>query len=175
MPWTVPKGGVFVQLCRWLGVEELWVGHISDSSYIEMTNILSRQENFAKIDLVDENNIPFTLILDKGYRVIRIVWQHGRQECLQPSFASSDRTFSSAETLLSSCVAADCSGNKRAVKRCKMSGMLKRGLKPGGCPKRLDNIWKSWSFQSNFMYRSVMWFKSATRSKSSLTRPKPFL
>ena len=47
------KGGVFLQLCGWMGVEELWVGATSDSYYMEKTNILKRQKEFAKNDKVD--------------------------------------------------------------------------------------------------------------------------
>lgn len=150
------KGGVFVQLCGWLGVEELWAGHISDSMYVERSNILQRQNDFAQKDKVSDKVVPFTLILDKGYRIVRVAYQNGKQECLQPCFASSDRTFSSDQMLLTASVAADRSGNERAVHRCKFSGMLKRGLKPHSCPVRLNSVWECWSFQSNFMYKSVL-------------------
>lgn len=96
------------------------------------------------------------MILDKGYRIVRIAWREGCQECLQPTFKNSDQTFTSDEMLLSASVAADRSGNERGVKRCKESAMLKRGLKPNDCPKRLNNVWLAWSFQSNFMYNSVL-------------------
>jgi hypothetical protein len=101
------KGGVFIQLCGWLGVEELWVGNVSDTHYMEKTPILKQQHEFAKIDLVNGCYIPFTNILDKGYRIIRICWREGRQECIQPSFASSDQKFSSNEMLASATVAGD--------------------------------------------------------------------
>ena len=127
-----------------------------DSPYSEHTPILKRQNEFAKIDTIDGVVLPFTLILDKGYRIVRIAWREGEQVCLQPTFKSSDRKFSCDEMLISASVAADRSGNERAVKRCKESAMLKRGLKPNGCPKRLNNVWLAWSFQTNFMYNSVL-------------------
>ena len=150
------KGGVFLQLCGWLGVEELWCGATSDSHYSEHTPILKQQNEFAKIDTIDGVVLPFTLILDKCYRIVQIAWREGEQVCLQPTFKSSDRKFSCDEMLISASVAADRSGNERAVKRCKESAMLKRGLKPNGCPKRLNNVWLAWSFQTNFMYNSVL-------------------
>ena len=52
--------------------------------------------------------------------------------------------------------AADRSGNERAVKLAKKSGLLKRGLKPRASPIRLNNAWMSWSFQVNFMYAPVL-------------------
>jgi hypothetical protein len=48
------KGGVFLQLCAWMGIEELWVAASSDSYYMENADeILKQQEIFAKLDLVD--------------------------------------------------------------------------------------------------------------------------
>jgi hypothetical protein len=52
----------------------------------------------------------------------------GGQLILQPAFATSDRKFNTQEIVSSAAIAADCSGNERAIKRCKMSGYLKRGL-----------------------------------------------
>ena len=95
-------------------------------------------------------------MLDKGYRCIRAAWRNGKQECIQPPFAASDRKFTSDEMLVSASVAADRSGNERAVKLAKKSGLLKRGLKPSACPMRLNNVWMSWSFQANFMYNPVL-------------------
>jgi hypothetical protein len=125
--------------------------------YVEKSDILKVQEDFAKIDRIDGKILPFTLILDKGYRIVRICWRHGKQECIHPMFASSDRTFNSNEMLMSATIAADRLGNERAVKRCKESGYLKKGLRPGSCPIWLNNIWLAWSFQTNFiMYKSVL-------------------
>ena len=152
------KGGVFLQLCGWLGVEELWCGATSDSFYMEHTCILSDQEKFAKDDKVgdDDSWYPFNNILDKGYRIIKALWRAGKQVCSQPVFASSDRLFRSDEVLVSASVAADRSGNERGVKLTKMSGLLKRGLRSSASPVRLNNVWLAWSFQVNFMYASVL-------------------
>lgn len=75
---------------------------------------------------------------------------------MQPVFAKSDEKFRSDDMLASASVAADRSGNERGVNRCKYSGWIKRGLRPNSCPKRLDNVWLAWSFQTNFMYEPVL-------------------
>lgn len=150
------KGGIFLQYCGWLGVEEYFPGGISDSLYVEKTGLLKKQQKFAEADLVNGEYIPFTNILDKGYRIIRLAWEAGKQECIQPVFAQSDRQFSTDETLISATVAADRSGNERAVRYAKVSGFIQRGLKPNACPARFSDIWLTWSFQTNFMYASVV-------------------
>ena len=151
------KGGVFLQLGGWMGVEELWVGATSDTHYQQETGIFQNQELFAKeFDLVDGKVLPFCNIVDKGYRINLPAWRAGRQTVLQPMFARSDRTFTGLETVVSGSVASDRSGNERAVNRAKQSMILKRGLYKTGCPKHLSNVWLTWSFQSNFMFKSVL-------------------
>ena len=150
------KGGVFLQLCGYTGVEHLWVGATSDSHYQEHTEIFEKQHTFAMNDLVDAVHIAFTNIFDKGYRVILPAWRAGKQEVIQPIFARSDRKFTGRETIHSASVATDRSGNERAVNRCKLSGFIKRGLQKNGNPKLLNNAWLAWSFQTNFMYCSVL-------------------
>ena len=115
------KGGVFLQLCSWMGVAELWVGGTSDSHFMEHTDILKQQEEFARSDLVGGKYLPFSLILDKGYRIIAICWKKGQQVYYQPIFASSDRRFTLNETPTSAGIAADRSGNERAVNTSKKS------------------------------------------------------
>ena len=150
------KGGVFLQLCCWTGVEHLWVGATSDLHYQEHTKIFEKQHTFASNDLVDGIFIAFTNIFDKGYRVILPAWRAGKQEVIQPIFVRSDRKFTGCETIHSASVATDRSGNKRAVNRCKQSGYIKRGLQQNGNPRLMDEAWLAWSFQSNFMYRAVL-------------------
>ena len=150
------KGGVFVQFCGWLGVDHLWAGGTSDSHYQEMTGIFGKQDKFSLTDLVNEKYIPFTNILDKGYRVNLAAWRAGKQQVLQPTFARSDRKFTGRETIISADIAADRSGNERAVNRCKESGFIKRGLHQSSDPITMDNVWLAWSFQTNFMFESVL-------------------
>ena len=56
---NVGKGGIFLHLCGWLGVEHLWVGATSDKHYQENSGIFQKQEKYAKHDLVDEHIISF--------------------------------------------------------------------------------------------------------------------
>ena len=74
------KGGVFLQLCGWMGVEHLWVGDTSDLYYQEHTQIFEKQEEFVRNDLVDGLYIVFTNMLDKGYCVNLPAWRAGRQQ-----------------------------------------------------------------------------------------------
>ena len=150
------KGGVFIQLCGWMGVENLWVGATSDSHYQEKTNIFQRQNEFAKQDKVDGKHISFTNILDKGYRVNVPAWRAGRQEVIQPTFATSDRKFSGRETIHTADVASTRSGNERGVNRSKQSGYIRRGIKQNASTTAMDDVWLCWSFQTNFMYKSVL-------------------
>ena len=81
------KGGVFVQLCDWIGTEELWTGAVSDSKYQDMTGIIRAQRKFSKEDLVNGRHVPFHDILNKGYCISLIAWGEGRQTVCQPVFA----------------------------------------------------------------------------------------
>ena len=56
------KGGVFLQLCGWMGVAELWCGGISDTIYIEKEKILERQNDFANKDRVGNAIVPTSRI-----------------------------------------------------------------------------------------------------------------
>ena len=113
------KGGVFMQLCGWLGVADLWVGATSDSHYQEHSGIFERQEAFAASDLVNSEISPFSIIFNKGYHCVLSAFQAGGQECIQPIFARSDQRFNDRETVISSLIASDRSGNERGVKLAK--------------------------------------------------------
>ena len=119
---NVGKGGIFIQLCGWMGTHELWMGGVSDTEYLQSSGILEQQQQFVK------GGVPFVNVLDKGYRVTEAAISAGGQLVLHPAFATSDRKFNAQEIVSSAAIAADRSGNERAVKRCKMSGYLKRGL-----------------------------------------------
>jgi hypothetical protein len=47
---NVAKGGVFLQLCGWLGVHSLWVGAVSDTKYLSESGILELQQEFVEND-----------------------------------------------------------------------------------------------------------------------------
>ena len=48
------KGGVYLQLCGWMGVDNLWVESVSDTDYMLKSNIFKRQDSYASDDI--ENN-----------------------------------------------------------------------------------------------------------------------
>jgi hypothetical protein len=154
---NVAKGGIFVQLCGWMGTHDLYPGAMSDTKYFKETGILEQQKLFQELD---GGVINFLNVLDRGYRVTRAAWKQN-QFVLQPNFASSDRKFNTHETLRSGALAADRSGNERCVRLSKSSNLVKHGLqKAGGTgPATIRRVSKSWlvhGFQVNFMYKSVM-------------------
>ena len=151
---NVAKGGIFHQLCGWLGGWDLWLGAVCDSDYLEKSGLLQFQECFQKAD--PTSNLSFTNILDKGYWCILAAWRAGRQLLLQPFFAKSDRKFLSWEVLLSGAVAHDRSGNERAVNRMKASGMIARGIHQKQDLARTADLWIVWGFQCNFMFKPVL-------------------
>jgi len=40
------KGGIFIQLCGWLGVHDLWGGNVSDTNYNKKAGYLEEQESY---------------------------------------------------------------------------------------------------------------------------------
>ena len=97
------KGGVFVQLCGWMGTAPLWTGAVSDTDYNKRAGYMQEQEVYAKDDLVMVNGVPgyraFLNIYDKGYRAKLVAHRQGEQLVLQPDFAESDRRFNRSQTL----------------------------------------------------------------------------
>jgi hypothetical protein len=75
---NVAKGGVFVQLCGWLGTVALWTdGAVNDTDYFSNSGILDMQTQLVAAS--SEPNKPFTNILDKGYRnSIMAAWCAGK-------------------------------------------------------------------------------------------------
>ena len=65
------------------------------------------------------------------------------------------RKFSTKETLRAASVAADRSGNERAVRVAKMSAYIKRGTALHKNVDRLCDVWLAWSWQANFMFKPV--------------------
>ena len=109
------KGGVFTQLCGWIGVGDLWLGAVSDSDYNRREGYLLRQKLFAESELVGGLYIAFTNIYDKGYRAKKVAWRTGNQRVVQPEWAESDKKFRRKKTIISASVASDRSGNERAA------------------------------------------------------------
>jgi hypothetical protein len=156
------KGGVGVQLCGWLVVEDLWGGGVSDTDYNLRSGYLRDQQQFQDKDLVfDDNNVVgrivrFVILLDRGYRAKSAAWKHGKQLTLQPPSSRSDERFRGRKTVYAATVAHDRSGNERGVNVSKRSGLMKRGFHHGMNPIRFNCVWKCWAFRANFMYKPVL-------------------
>ena len=150
---NVGKAGVHVQQCGWIGAYEIFPGAISDTDYLDQSLILDEQKVFQEND----GGVPFYNILDRGYRSTQAAWRRG-QFVLQPTFVKSDRKFNTEETIQSSRIAADRSGNERAVRLCKTCNFLRNAEKGFKMKEvnRLCDVWLAHSFQINFMYKSVM-------------------
>ena len=150
------KGGIFNQLCGYIGTGALWPGAVSDTDYNKRAGYLQEQEEFQGNDLVNGVTIPFTIIYDKGYRAKLAAHRAGKQRVLQPVWAESDKRFGRDETLLTAAVAHDRGANERAVNVCKRAWYISRGFQRNACPKQLNDAWMTWSFQSNFMLNPVL-------------------
>ena len=151
------KGAVFVQLCGWLGLQDLWGGAISDSLYTDDKEFLAKQQQFPEADTVDEEVIPFTNLMDKGFHgAKKAAWRCGRLLVLQPAFASSDRQFNTYELLSSASVASDRSGNERAVNICKRSEYIWQGFVMGMDAGEFNKMWRTWGFRANFMFKPIL-------------------
>jgi hypothetical protein len=149
------KGGIGLQLCGWIRVHDLWTGCVSDTSYQSKSGIFEVQQKFSEKD-ESNKSIPFTNVFDKGYRNRLVAWQAGGQLTLQPTFAKSDRKFRREDTLSSAVVAADRSGNERAVRLSKMSAYLNDGMENNQSIERIHLAWIDWGFQVNFMFNAVL-------------------
>ena len=154
------KGGVFVQLCGWMGTADLWPGRVTDSDYNRREGYLERQREFQEHDKVIRNGedvvVPFLNIYDKGYHAHMAAWSHGNQRVLQPVWAKSGERFTRMETIASASVATDRGGNERAVNVAKRPGHVDRGFQPNTCPKRFNKAWLVSSFRANFTYEPVL-------------------
>jgi hypothetical protein len=47
---NVAKGGIFVQLCGWMGTHDLYPGAMSDTKYFKEAGILEQQKLFQELD-----------------------------------------------------------------------------------------------------------------------------
>lgn len=150
------KGGIHTQLCGWHGVEDLWLGAVSDSDYNRRAGYLDKQTEFQSVDLVEGEIVPFLNIYDKGYRAKMAALRNGKQLVLQPDWAKSDEKFNRIQTISSASVASDRGGNERSVNVCKRAGFIRRGFKHNMCPINFNTAWKTWAFQSNFMFKPIL-------------------
>ena len=74
----------------------------------------------------------------------------------QPTFAKADRKFKAKETIQAASVAADRSGNERAVRLVKTSAFVRRGTETQKSVVRICDAWLAYGFQVNFMFKSVV-------------------
>ena len=73
---NVGKGAVYIQPCGWMGCHEIWQGGVSDSEYMQRGHVFETlNEYLLTCDASD--CIPFTRILDKGYRIVTDAWNAG--------------------------------------------------------------------------------------------------
>lgn len=149
------KEDVALQPSGFIRTNMLWVGGTSDSMYMKLNGIFEEQDIFQNEDLVDGEVLPFMNILDRGYKLTKEAFRCGKQTVRQPVFKEKKKRFTGNETLRSASCASVRSGNERAVRKAKLSGFLKKGLRPGECPERLDNVNLAWGFMVNFMYAST--------------------
>jgi len=148
------KAGVAVQLCGYIYGLPLNTGHSDDTRFIEDTDILKKQQQFAEND--ESSTKPFLNVFDKGYQCVSAALECG-QFCLQPTFAESEKQFKDNAVLYSGAVAVVRSGNERAVNRCKMSWFLKRGATDQMWDiDLLCDVWDAWTFQVNCMYEKFL-------------------
>ena len=89
-----------------MGAYPLHPGAIADADYLSKTGALEEQAKFQKKD----GEQPFINAVDRGYRSAKAASKQG-QFVLQLFFSKSDRKFNIKETLQSSSVAADRSGD----------------------------------------------------------------
>jgi hypothetical protein len=152
---NVGKGAIFIQPCGWMGSHEVWTGGVSDTMYMQRGKVFETLNEFINTYDKEEAHIPFTIILDKGYRIVLDAFNAGGHFTLQPIFAEGDRHFTEWETLVISTVATDRSGNERAVRYLKISDYIKTGLITDEDVNGLCDTWLTWGFQVNFMYKPV--------------------
>ena len=96
------------------------------------------------------------MILDKGYRIVKIAFQEGDgQMTIQPDFAKANEKFKRKEALTSAALTTDRSDNERAVRLSKQCGLINKGMQPRSSFVRIDNAWLIWYFQCNFMFKNA--------------------
>ena len=122
-----------------------WVGNTEHREKIR-----TKVSQLANMEIV-----PFTQVLDKGYRFSEKNKKCGGQVTVQPIFAKSDHKFGGRDTIYSGSVASLRSGNERFVNVSKRALFIKRGFDVRSDPKVFDDVWLCWSFQANFMYDPV--------------------
>ena len=125
------------------------------SSHSQLQALSGSGENEYDHEGDGDGKLPFTNIFDRGYQSTCAAWRQG-QFVLQPTFAKSDKKFSTRGVLRAASVAADRSGNERAVRVSKLSAYVKRGTQQHKNIARLCDAWSVWSFRANFMFEPIL-------------------
>ena len=136
-PDSVAKGGIAVH----------------PGEYIRFVELFEKQEEFALDDAVGNLIIRFFNAFDKGYSLVLEAKRH-QQQCLQPAYAKSGRTFNWSEILHSVCVAVTRSEIEKAGNQVNHPWLVKRGgVDHPWNLTFLDDVWLLWGFRVlNFVY-----------------------
>jgi hypothetical protein len=112
---NVGKGAVFIQPCGWVGSHEIWTGGVSDSAYMKQSKAVDTLNKYllsSSSETEETRKVKFTIVLDRGYRILTETYQEGGHMTFQPIFSNADRHFTAAETVHNATVAYDRSGNE---------------------------------------------------------------
>jgi hypothetical protein len=130
------------------------MGAVSDSVYLTRSGIPNAQMMFVRDDLVFQD-IPFTNITYKGFRVTADCFRVGGQRVLQPPFMKSDKRFTTEQTVEAAAIATIRSANERAVNRIKECEYIKKGLREAENVERVSAVFLTFGYQTNFMFYPV--------------------
>lgn len=146
------KYGVGMTPFSWCIPGELWTGHITDTSYMVKSGILSQQQKVG-----DHSGVPVSNITDKGMRGDADAHEHGKQRFITPIFLRKDRkrTFSFVEGHYSTNIAKDRAQNERMVLRPCMFGFTKCGVEPSQCCALVNAITMNIMCKTNWSFRPL--------------------
>jgi hypothetical protein len=91
-----------------MGSHDLWTGGVSDTHYMLDGKVFdSLNECLSTSPNEDEASklIPYTILLDKGYRVTTDARDNGGHSVVQPIVSGSDRRFTTVEVIVTTNVA----------------------------------------------------------------------
>jgi hypothetical protein len=112
-----------------MGMHKIWMVGVSDSGHMQHAMVFESLNEClltSPFENAVTNQIPFTIVLYKGYRIVTDAFNAGGHFVLQPIFSCSNWQLTTVETLISSTVATDCTGNERAVQYMKISEYLSK-------------------------------------------------
>jgi hypothetical protein len=140
-----------------MGSHEIWNEGVSEGMYMQKGAVFDTLNHFIKKYKTDEDFLKktFTIILDRGYRIVSDALNEGGHFTLQPCFVEGDNHFTTVQTLVGSTIATHCSGNERAVRYLKISDYVFKGLITNESVVQLCDTWLAWGYQVNFMYKAV--------------------